>query len=847
MSIDAVYNNVRRVDGVADGTFDTLDLTDGGMIYIGGKKGQNNQIITSNGTKVLWNDAGSHILTYTLSCDGLTISGAPSNDFNNSRNITIEVLKVPNVIKFDVGLIGADDYDGSSIETLSVDFGTTSATACVGDDARLSDDRPNPNAISVSNTLSGSAYDGSSAISDWSVVKVPNNLTAGTNISYSVGTTFDGSTAITISSTDTTYTASDGILLDSGTNIEIDHSYANTWSAKQTATGLDIDIASGNSELGYYINGTNRFKTYVNSATNDILRWYSYGLQSETMRLVNDAGVGYPQTSLCLDTMANPFGGDSGLRLFHEGTAKWTIYNDSGDSHSFKIRHDAESDDRLTLESTKMILHNDGVGMGLEIDAFTGNDPYVKFLINGTAKWTTKAGSNFIIRDEINSDDAYLFSPDGFLDISVRSGTSQGIYFSEAGSGYTHTWSVYNSYTDDDLHFFSEAQGDILTLDFGNTQAIIPSGIKLKLAGETTNTFVYCDSNNQLTSLTNATGLLHNNGSGTFSYATQIFKADGNDAYSLNSGYVSVGVINGTGYPPIGKLVICNTGVSTCNLEFRTDDSTLSTTDYPTANIECGFTSTSWDDAYFTIQTHGLNTSAFTDDLTIKGGNVGINTATPSARLHVVDRNARFYLESDRQAGRIYQFASSGTNGEGFDFRDKFHNKRVWLYYNNSYQLWDMNGAEQMRLTTTGLGIKKTPSGYELDVNGDGRAVSFVETSDKRVKTNITDYSTSKCLDVIQSIPIKKYDYIDGFNNGNKDVIGFLADDLVNNPELKGVVKKHDEYVSGKDDDSDNVLVYKDFLGVAKPRLIAFLIGSIQELKKEITELRTELNILKSQ
>ena len=54
------------------------------------------------------------------------------------------------------------------------------------------------------------------------VLKVPNDLTAGTNISYSVGTTYDGSAAITINSTDTTYSAGSGIDL-TGTTFSTDN------------------------------------------------------------------------------------------------------------------------------------------------------------------------------------------------------------------------------------------------------------------------------------------------------------------------------------------------------------------------------------------------------------------------------------------------------------------------------------------------------------------------------------------------------------------------------------------------------------------------------------------------
>ena len=52
------------------------------------------------------------------------------------------------------------------------------------------------------------------------VLKVPNALTSGTNVSFSAGTTYDGSAAITISATDTdtTYQGSSTINIDTSTN-----------------------------------------------------------------------------------------------------------------------------------------------------------------------------------------------------------------------------------------------------------------------------------------------------------------------------------------------------------------------------------------------------------------------------------------------------------------------------------------------------------------------------------------------------------------------------------------------------------------------------------------------------
>ncbi len=78
------------------------------------------------------------------------------------------------------------------------------------------------------------------------VLKVPNALTAGTNVTFSSGTTYDGSAAITINSTDTntTYSAGDGISIG-GTVIEtkidedtIDYDGSGTMEVVKVPNGL---------------------------------------------------------------------------------------------------------------------------------------------------------------------------------------------------------------------------------------------------------------------------------------------------------------------------------------------------------------------------------------------------------------------------------------------------------------------------------------------------------------------------------------------------------------------------------------------------------------------------------
>ena len=83
------------------------------------------------------------------------------------------------------------------------------------------------------------------------VLKVPNDLTAGTNISFNVGTTYNGSSAIIISSsdTDTTYTGGKNITVDTTPNpdeIDLDDDLTDIDSITFTSTGGTTALTGNN-------------------------------------------------------------------------------------------------------------------------------------------------------------------------------------------------------------------------------------------------------------------------------------------------------------------------------------------------------------------------------------------------------------------------------------------------------------------------------------------------------------------------------------------------------------------------------------------------------------------------
>ena len=115
-----------------------------------------------------------------------SLSGLNDGDFTN-----IDVVYT----------ISINGDQGSNNQVLNSNGDTTEYKTITGSMINLEDLTATGGTILIGGSDTG-VYDGSVARSI-AVAKVPNALTAGTNISFNTGTTYDGSTAITINSTDT--------------------------------------------------------------------------------------------------------------------------------------------------------------------------------------------------------------------------------------------------------------------------------------------------------------------------------------------------------------------------------------------------------------------------------------------------------------------------------------------------------------------------------------------------------------------------------------------------------------------------------------------------------------------
>lgn len=132
---------------------------------------------------------------------------------------------------------GNPDFDGSIPDTLN----SVDTTYSAGNGIQISG---GSNIIQTKTDNQTIRDSGGGSGDQLEVIKVPNALTAGTNITFSVGTTYDGSAAITINASGgTTYQAGDGIVFDPFTVPEsIEANTDGTTITKTGGTGNQLSV-----------------------------------------------------------------------------------------------------------------------------------------------------------------------------------------------------------------------------------------------------------------------------------------------------------------------------------------------------------------------------------------------------------------------------------------------------------------------------------------------------------------------------------------------------------------------------------------------------------------------------
>ena len=240
-------------------------------------------ITDSAGSSVVFDGSSTQSITINDNDNQLNLTGALPIIINNGGGLNrevelqydtttlgagggaLEVLRVPNNLTAgtNISFSSGTTYNGSSAITINA--------TDTDNQLNLTED----NGIQITNTgglnrTIGAKVDGTTVDFDGdqlSVKKVPNDLTAGTNISFSSGTTYDGSSAITINATDTdtTYQGGTGISIDTTTNPDTINcqNIPNSALANSTISGKSLGTSLAN--LTFY-SSSGAFITSYNGA-----------------------------------------------------------------------------------------------------------------------------------------------------------------------------------------------------------------------------------------------------------------------------------------------------------------------------------------------------------------------------------------------------------------------------------------------------------------------------------------------------------------------------------------------------------------------------------------------------
>lgn len=262
------------------------------------------------------------------------------------------------------------------------------------------------------------------------------------------------------------------------------------------------------------------------------------------------------------------------------------------------------------------------------------------------------------------------------------------------------------------------------------------------------------------------------------------------------------------------------------------------------------------------IQTYNGTTLSNRLRVTING-DVGIGTDSPNAKLQVVGTiNATNLLLNSAQVATQSWVSSNYISTSGGSITGYLNITRINSYdpaikttttYGRIAQAYYMNGEAHPREYTTGSSIWMGSGSAAVDLNlrrisantfqvgGAGNVghmivqgnvtaygeITAYSTSDKRLKTNIA--SIENALEKINKINPVEYNWNDKAkelnpNKTDKTDVGVIAQELKEVlPDLVG------EMYNG------------EYLGVDYLKLIPYLVASIQELSKEITELKKQI------
>ncbi|MHC4268860.1 MAG: tail fiber domain-containing protein [Planctomycetota bacterium] len=204
-------------------------------------------------------------------------------------------------------------------------------------------------------------------------------------------------------------------------------------------------------------------------------------------------------------------------------------------------------------------------------------------------------------------------------------------------------------------------------------------------------------------------------------------------------------------------------------------------------------------------------------------GKVGIGTANPEAKLHVVGAHPLLIDNTGSPTNDSILFRRFGVN-------------KYSLAVTEDPSLFIFDHAAQafrFALISNGnVGINDTAPSERLTVGGNVKATSFIQVSSRELKEDITVISTKEAIETIQGLNPIKFKYKADITE--EEQLGFIAEDV---PEL--VATKDRKGLSSMDMTAVLVRVVQD-----QQRVLIEQQETMETMRQEIQKMKLTMNTL---